>query len=51
MATQQWMYSPTVSFTKSGDTFYIQQQQQASSYCHKFSNSGALNNKDYPTTR
>jgi hypothetical protein len=43
--------SPTISFTKSGGTFYIQQQQQALSCCYKFSNSGALSNKEYPTTR
>jgi hypothetical protein len=41
---------PTVSFTKSGGTFYVQQQQQASNCCHKLSNSGALSNKEYPTT-
>jgi hypothetical protein len=40
--------SPTISFTKSGGTFYIQQQQQALSCCYKFSNSGALSNKEYP---
>jgi hypothetical protein len=51
MAMQQWTYSPTISFTKSSGTFYVQQQQQATSYCHKFSNLGALSNKEYPTTR
>jgi hypothetical protein len=50
MAEQQWTYNPTVSFTKSGGTFYVQQQQQASSCCHKY-NSGTLSNKEYPTTR
>jgi hypothetical protein len=50
MAAQQWTYNPTVSFTNLGGTFYIQQQQQASSCYHKFSNSGALSNKEYPTT-
>jgi hypothetical protein len=41
---------PPVAFTKSGGTFYVQQQQQASRWCHKFSTSGALSNKEYPTT-
>jgi hypothetical protein len=49
MTSQQWMYNPTVSFTKSGGTFYVQQQQQASSRCHKFSNSNALSDKEYPS--
>jgi hypothetical protein len=44
------MYSPTVSFTKLGGAFYIQQQQQASSRCHKFSKSNALSDKEYPST-
>jgi hypothetical protein len=51
MAAQQWTYNPTVAFTKSGGTFYVQQQQQASSCSHKFSTSGALSNKEYPITR
>jgi hypothetical protein len=51
MAAQQWTYNPTVSFTKSGGAFYVQQQQQPSNYYHKFSNSGTLSNKEYPTTR
>jgi hypothetical protein len=51
MAAQQWTYNPTVTFTKSGGTFYVQQQQQASSCCYKFSKSSALSNKEYPTTR
>jgi hypothetical protein len=51
MAAQQWMYIPTVSFTKSDGAFYVQQQQQASSCHHKFSKSDALSNKEYPSTR
>jgi hypothetical protein len=47
---QQWTYNPTVSFTKSGGTFYVQQQQQTLNCYHKFSNSGAISNKEYPTT-
>jgi hypothetical protein len=48
MAAQQWTYKTTITFTKSGGTFYVQQLQQASSCCHKFRNSGALSNKEYP---
>jgi hypothetical protein len=51
MATQQWTYKPTVSFTKLGGAFYVQQQQQASNCYHKFSISGAVSYKEYPTTR
>jgi hypothetical protein len=51
MIAQQWTYNPAVSFTKSGGAFYIQQQQQASSCYHKFSNSVDLSNKEYPTAR
>jgi hypothetical protein len=50
MAVQQWTYNPTVAFTKSGGTFYVQQQQQASSCSHKFITSATLSNKEYPTT-
>jgi hypothetical protein len=49
MAAQQWTYNPTFSFTMSGGAFYVQQQQQqASSRCHKFGKSNALNDKEYP---
>jgi hypothetical protein len=37
----------TISFTKSGGAFYVQQQQQASSRCHKFSKSNTLSDKEY----
>jgi hypothetical protein len=45
------MYIPTISLTKSGEASYVQQQQQASSYCHQFSESDALNDKKYPSAR
>jgi hypothetical protein len=45
MAAQQWTYSPTISFTKLGGAFYVQQQQQASNSYHKFSNKSAVSNK------
>jgi hypothetical protein len=52
--TNSWQrnngHTATVTFTKSGGTFYVQQQQQASSCCHKFSTSGSLSNREYPTT-
>jgi hypothetical protein len=51
MTVQQWTYNPTVSFTKLGGAFYIQQKQQASNCYHKFSKSGVVSNKEYPTTR
>jgi hypothetical protein len=35
MVAQQWMYCPTISFTKAGGASYVQQQQQALSCYHK----------------